>query len=91
MKLMAYDENEKLVSVDALYFDGYHIAERQLEGLLIKVELSHFGQDIEITADWPKSTDAAYWIKHATVYAATSDSLSTKVDLSDDGGFISNE
>ncbi len=86
-KLMRYDEHDQTHQVEELWFDGYSIAERQLEGLPIKVTIGSGGA-LEISADWPKGTDAKYWTKVACDFAQDQDVFSTTAEMNDDDGFI---
>ena len=89
MKLKAYDQNENPVDVEALYFDGYSIGERQLEGLVIKVEMSKtIPNDLYVSADWPKGLNTGYWTAEAKKFALQNDVFSTTPELDNDDGFI---
>lgn len=88
MRLMQYDANDNEVPADALYFDGYEIGERQLEGLDIKVTMTADGSDIEISADWPPEMSASYWLPIAKEFALQHDIFSTSPKLDNDDGFI---
>lgn len=89
MKLMAYDENDNTREVNELWFDGYEIGERQLEGLPIKVTLNESG--IQASADWPKGVDAKHWTSVAIDFAQDHDVFATTMELADDDGFIDHE
>jgi hypothetical protein len=88
MRLMQFDENDNEISADALYFDGYSIGERQLEGLPIKVTLNAAGTDIEITANWPRGASKSHWAPIAKQFALQNDVFSTTPELDNDDGFI---
>ncbi len=90
MKLMAYvtqegDENQE---VDALWFDGYLIGERRLEGLPIKVMVNHLADELVIEANWPKGMDAVYWTAQAKEFALQHDCFSTTEELDNDDGYL---
>ncbi len=90
MKLMAYTNpynEEETAEVDALWFDGYLIGERLLEGLPIKVTLTKDGSDIKIQADWPKGIAVRYWSQEAKEFALQHDYFYTTEDLDNDEGF----
>lgn len=93
MKLMAYDspDSDAVHQVDALYLDGYLVGKRHLEGVPIKVTLDASGEDIEISADWPKGLDVAYWSQQAKERALRHDLFSTTPELYDDDGYIETE
>ncbi len=88
MRLMQYDANDNEVPADALYFDGYSIGERQLEGLAIKVAMNADGTDIEISADWPQGVSKSHWLPIAKKFALQNDVFSTTSALDNDDGFI---
>jgi hypothetical protein len=83
---MKYDDDENHTEVDALYFDGYAIAERQLEGLAIKVFDDHGTVGIE--ADWPKSCNRTIMIERAIDHVKYQDVFSLTEEMTDDDGFI---
>lgn len=87
MKLAAYDEHDRLHDVDALYFDGYHIAERLLEGLPIRISLDA-GGNLVASADWPRGVDGAHWAREAVEFARDHDVFSTTPAMKDDDGVI---
>lgn len=72
--------------VDVLYFDGYAIGERLLEGLVLGVTVTD--GVIKVHAVWPRGVDAKYWEGIATDFAKYNDVFSTTPDLNDDDGFI---
>lgn len=80
-------DDDHLEAVDALYFDGYHIGERLLEGLPIKVTLDDAG-GLQCTADWPKGLEKAHWSARAAEFAAEYDCFSVDEHLLDDDGVI---
>lgn len=90
MKLKAYtsDNDEEIAEVEALYFDGYLIGERRLEGLPIKVQINHLADEIVISANWPKGVDGAYWATIAKEFVMEHDCFSTTPELDNDDGFI---
>lgn len=93
MKLMAFtnDEGTQTEPVSALYFDGYHIADRLLEGLPIKVEIEK-GQ-FKISADWPKGINAEHCtagaLKFLRFACNLGEEFSTTPELDNNNGFIS--
>jgi hypothetical protein len=88
MRLMQYDENDNIIPADQLYFDGYEIGERQLEGEPIKVTLNAAADDIVISADWPPGACKTYWTPIAKKFALQHDIFSTTAKLDNDDGFI---
>lgn len=88
MRLMQYDANDNEVPADALYFDGYSIGERRLEGLVIKVTMTTDGSDIDISASWPRSVSKSHWLPIAKEFALQNDVFSTTPALDNDDGFI---
>lgn len=89
MKLMKIidDADSTTCPVDALYFDGYSIAERLLEGLPIKITLTPEG-NLDAHADWPKGIDGNHWRDIAIEFALYHDCFSTTPEMKDDDGFI---
>lgn len=83
-------DDDTVVPVDALYFDGYDIAERVLEGLLIKVTVVN-GKP-QLAAKWPHGVDINYYTLVANRFlkdmATQECEFSTTPDLQDDSGFI---
>ena len=88
MRLMAFDADDVARPVDALYFDGYCIGERRLEGLPIKIALTPDGKALEVTADWPRGLDVEHWTELAREHALEADVLSRTPEMADDDGFI---
>jgi len=91
MRLMAYaypEDDLHTKEVDALYFDGYHVSERLLEGLPIKVTLTDDKSDIIISAAWPMGVDTNYMAAGAKKFALFNDIFSTTPELDNNDGFI---
>lgn len=90
MQFWKITDDEKVVPVDALYFDGYDIAERVLEGMVIKVTLQD-GKP-QLAAKWLHGVDTHYYTLVANRYlkdmAIQECEFSTTPDLQDDSGFI---
>ena len=90
MQFWKIQEDDQVVPVDALYFDGYDIAERVLEGMVIKVTLKD-GKP-QLAAKWPHGVDINYYTLVANRYlkdmAIQECEFSTTPDLEDDSGFI---
>lgn len=74
----AYDE------VDCCYFDGYHIAERILEGVPIKITLSEDKSEIIATGDYYSGIDKAYYNKLAVESISQADVLQSSKAMDDD-------
>lgn len=95
MKLMAFTnaEGTDAAPVSALYFDGYRIAERLLEGLPIKVEVEN--GEFKISADWPAGADVQHYTAGALKFLRFAGNLgeefSTTPELDNDDGFISED
>lgn len=90
MRLMAYNnaETEEAEPAEALFFDGYQIAERLLEGCVFKVELKNGELKVAPVEDWPRGLLQEYWIHEALHWLRCGYELSTTPDMKNDDGFI---
>ena len=89
MKLRKFidSDSDESVPADALYFDMYAIADRILEGFIVKIELINFGQELEITPlqPWPKGIDEAYWTEEVKRHALNGEELMASPDGDGEG------
>lgn len=91
MKLMKHLPDGRIVETNALYFDAYSFGDRLLEGLPVKITIDSSGEP-QISADWPKGLDKAYWLdkgkKALMEFIEDDDVFCTSAHLDDDDGFI---
>ena len=84
MKLRRFVEpdSDESIPTDVLYFDLYAIADRMLEGFVVKIELTESGDDLKITPlePWPKGIDSAYWTQQVKEIALNGEELITGDD-----------
>lgn len=97
LRLMAYFDDthgESIKEVNALYFDGYRVSEKILEGLPIKVTIEN--GKLVVSADWPSWVNSEHMISDALEYITSTaipmvDDFSTTPELDNADGFIKQE
>lgn len=85
--LKAYDKDDTVIDVDALYFDGYGFGDRALEGAVFKITAT---PDLTVTCltPLPAHYDKTKIEADGLAYAKTHDVFSTTPELDNDDGFI---
>lgn len=85
--LCAYaGDDDHIVEVEELFFDGYNIGDRRLEGLPIRLTIR--GDELVCNADWPPGMETTYWGNLGVRFAEQHDCFSTTPDLDNDDGWI---